>query len=483
MQLRHDIGTFTKQTVGITSQVIQSIRILQFSANELEDFLRDQAERNPLMELVSPQVETARPLNTAADASLRERTPEARTRDASSPRSVDRDPGKAGVGRSGSASGSSQTDDNGIERYLAASVSLREHLLHQAAMAFDAGTEAMIAAELIEALDPTGYLGQSVKSIARRLGTEEERVEAVLKRVQGFEPTGVGARGLAECLELQLREKNRFDPAMATLVENLPLLAKYDLKKLARLCGVSLEDLNEMAAEIRDLDPRPGLKFDTAPTPPALPDVLVHRTEGGGYKVELNSELLPRVLVNRQYHAEITAGKLNAKDKRFVADCMKNATWLARNVDQRARTVLNVATEIVAQQDEFLKHGVEHLKPLNLSDVAETVGVHVSTVCRAISNKHLMTDRGLFDMRFFFANSIGSVDGADDVSSETVRHKIAALVNAETVNSVLSDEAIVNALREDGVDIARRTVAKYRDIMNIPSSLQRRRQKKAEALV
>ncbi|APZ55224.1 RNA polymerase factor sigma-54 [Salipiger abyssi] len=472
MQLRHEVGVFTKQTVAITSQVIQSIRILQLSANELDDFLRDQAERNPLMEVVgqSSDADVAAPSTSLNAPAASAPAPE---RGASGGDGM-------GMGGTGSRAALGERDDNGIERYLAAEISLRDHLNRQAAMTFRDPAEAMIAVELIESLDQSGYLGKNVKSICRRLGTTEERVEQVLKRVQGFEPAGIAARSLAECLEIQLREKNRFDPAMACMIENLPLLAKYDLRKLAKLCGVDLEDIAEMAAEIRDLDPRPGRQFDTTPTPPALPDVIVRSAEDGGYQVELNTALLPRVLVNRQYYAEITAGKLGSKDKRFVVDCMKNATWLARNVDQRARTILNVATEIVTQQEAFLKHGVEHLKPLNLSDVAETVGVHVSTVCRAISNKFLMTDRGLYELRFFFTNSIASVDGEGDLSSETVRHKIAALVNAETAKTVLSDEAIVSELRKGGIDIARRTVAKYRDIMNIPSSLQRRRQKQAE---
>ena len=461
MQLRHETGLFTRQTTAITAQVIQSIRILQLSAAELDDFLRDQAERNPLLEVAgqSKDADVAAPTTSLSAAS-----------------------GPAG-GTGGGAipARGAAPDDNGIERYLAAEISLRDHLNAQAAMTFRDPVDRAIAGELIEALDEAGYIGRRAKTVARRLRAPVERVEAVLARVQGFEPAGIAARDLAECLALQLRDKGRYDPAMATLLENLPLLARYEMRKLARLCGVDADDIAEMAAEIRDLDPRPGLRFDTDPVPPALPDVLVRAEQGGGFHVELNSALLPRVLVNRDYHARITAGRLGPEDRRFVADCMKDANWLARNVDQRARTILAIATEIVAQQKDFLTRGVAHLRPLNLADVAEVVGVHVSTVCRAISGKYLMTERGLFELKFFFANSIAAVDGGAESSSETVRHKIAALVAAETADSVLSDEAIVAALRGDGIDIARRTVAKYRDILRIPSSLQRRRRKRAEA--
>ncbi|WP_161555902.1 RNA polymerase factor sigma-54 [Mangrovicoccus ximenensis] len=385
----------------------------------------------------------------------------------------------AAHGTGGGARGVS--DDNGIERYLAGEVSLRDALLQQAAMAFRAPADIAIATDIIDSLDEAGYLTRKTKMIARRLACTPERVEDVLAVIQGFEPAGIGARSLSECLAIQLRERNRYDPAMACLLDNLPLLAKYDLKKLAKLCGVDMEDITAMAAEIRELDPRPGRRFDTAPVPPALPDVLVRRGRDGSWRVELNSELLPRVLVNRQYYSEITAGKLGAEDKLFVVDCMRDATWLARNVDQRAQTILKVSTEIVAQQQAFLDRGVEHLRPLNLADVAEKVGVHVSTVCRAISGKYLMTDRGLFELKFFFSNSVGATEGEEESSSETVRHRIQAMVAAETAATVLSDEAIVQELRKGGIDIARRTVAKYRDILSIPSSLQRRRMKKAEA--
>lgn len=449
MQLRHETGVFTRQTTSITPQVIQSLRILQLSATELEDFLREREERNPLIEL-------------AGGGGVTRRMP---------------DPG--GSGQRGSAAAA---EPSMVESRVAATVGLHDHLMHLVKMDFRAQGEIVIAVALVEAIDENGYLDRSLAQIARRLGLEEQQVAVVLARLQVLAPAGVGARSLAECLELQLRERNRFDPAMAALLANLPMLAKYDFKGLERCCGVSLEDIREMAEEVRGLDPRPGRAFDHASTPPALPDVLVSILNNGQFRVELNAALLPKVLVNRQYHAEIGAGTLAAADRRFVVDCMREATWLARNVDHRARTVLGVATEIVARQQDFFRHGVGHLRPLNLSDVADKVGVHVSTVCRAISNKFVQTDRGLFELRFFFSNGLSAMEGRDECSSERVRHRISTLVAAEPVDNVLSDDTIAQRLRDEGIDVARRTVAKYRDMMNIPSSLNRRRQKLVQAM-
>ncbi len=451
MNVRLSIGLQGRQSIAIAPQVIQSIRLLQFGHDELQDFLAEQAERNPLI-----AVTTDRPKEAARPA-----------------------PAPTGGGRR-EAAGEGE-GERSFEDYCAAQVSLREHLHDQAGMTFRDPVERLIAVELIEAIDADGYLRRDLDEIADRLGTAEARVEAVLARVQGFDPVGVAARDLAECLALQLRERNRLDPAMAAMLTRLDLLASYDLRQLTRVCGVDMEDIGAMAREIRSLDPRPGRRFDCDPVLPALPDILVTSGPDGSHAVELNPALLPRVLINRQYYATITANRLGAQDKRFVMDCMASARWLARNLDQRARTILKVATEIVARQADFFRHGVDHMRPLSLRDVAEVVGIHESTVCRAISNKFMLTDRGLFELKYFFSNSIAATDGGDSHCSETVRHRIAALVALEEADTVLSDDAIAAELRKAGIDIARRTIAKYRDMLNIPSSLRRRRQKQVEA--
>jgi RNA polymerase sigma-54 factor len=298
----------------------------------------------------------------------------------------------------------------------------------------------------------------------------------VLAVLQGFEPVGVCARSVAECLALQLKDRDRYDPAMAALLDNLPLLAKHDMAALKRACGVDDEDLREMVAELRALTPRPGAAFGGEPAQSVVPDVHVREGLGGLWHVELNSDTLPRLLVDHRYHARVSGQSKTDQEKTFVTDCLAQANWLMKSLDQRARTILKVSSEIVRQQDAFLAFGVQHLRPLNLKTVAEAIGMHESTVSRVTSNKYMATPRGVFEMKFFFTSAIQSSEGGEAHSAESVRHKIRQLIDAEATEAeVHSDDRIVEILKEAGVDIARRTVAKYREAMRIPSSVERRR--------
>ncbi|TIM93595.1 MAG: RNA polymerase factor sigma-54, partial [Mesorhizobium sp.] len=337
----------------------------------------------------------------------------------------------------------------------------------------------LIAAELADGLDETGYLRADLAEIAARLGADAAAVAKVLAVCQAFEPAGLFARDLAECLSLQLAVRNRLDPAMKALVANLELLARRDFHALK--CGVDEEDLLDMLAEIRALDPRPGMAFSGGASDAIVADVEVRAANDGSWTVELNAETLPRVLVDHIYFAQVSPQAKNQAEKDFLAECLQNANWLTRSLDQRAKTILKVASEIVRQQDAFLVHGVRQLKPLNLRTVADAIGMHESTVSRVTANKYMLTPRGVFELRYFFTASIAASGGGDAHSSEAVRDRIKQLIDEEKPVDVLSDDAIVDMLRESGVDIARRTVAKYREGMNIPSSVQRRREKRAMA--
>jgi RNA polymerase sigma-54 factor len=312
-------------------------------------------------------------------------------------------------------------------------------------------------------------------SAAQHLAVPVAVVENVLKAIQTFDPTGVGARSLAECLALQLKERNRLDPAMQALLDNLALLAKRDVQGLLRITQVTNEDLADMIAEIKDLTPKPGLKFGSEPVQPVVPDVYVRDTKGGGFQVELNSDTLPRVLVNSRYYATVSGKDKQAKP--YLTDCLNNANWLVRSLDQRARTILKVASEIVRQQDGFFVNGVTHLRPLNLRAIAEAIGMHESTVSRVTANKFIATPRGTYELKYFFTSAIQSAEGGEAHSAEAVRHHIRDLIDNETTGAILSDDRIVEILRKTGIDIARRTVAKYREAMRIPSSVERRRLK------
>jgi RNA polymerase sigma-54 factor len=303
----------------------------------------------------------------------------------------------------------------------------------------------------------------------------------VLAILQTLDPPGVCARNLTECLAIQLRDRDRFDPAMRTLVQHLDLLAKRDLAALRRLCGVDDEDLADMIAEIRNLNPKPGLAFGSTLVQPIVPDVYVRAAPDGSWQVELNSDTLPKVLISQRYYAQVSKTTRNDKDKTYIAECLQTATWLVRALDQRAKTILKVSSEIVRQQDGFFTKGVQHLRPLNLKTVADAISMHESTVSRVTANKYMATSRGIFELKYFFTSSIAASDGGEAHSAEAVRDRIRHLIDAETAADVLSDDTIVDKLREAGIEIARRTVAKYREAMRIPSSVQRRREKQAAA--
>ncbi len=311
----------------------------------------------------------------------------------------------------------------------------------------------------------------------RLLGCEPARVEAVLARLQQFDPAGVFARSLPECLALQLRDRNRLDPAMQALLDNLPLLAARNIPALLRICRVDAEDMAEMIAEIKSLDPRPGLAFDPPLAQTVVPDILMRAQQDGGWIVELNSETLPRVLVNNSYYVRVSRATRSKAERDYLSERLQAANWMVKSLHQRATTILKVAAEIVRQQDAFFRRGVQSLRPLILRDIAEAIGMHESTISRVTSNKHMATPRGLYELKYFFTSSIPDASGGSAHSAEAVRHRIRRLIDGEPAAETLSDERIVELLQRQGVDIARRTVAKYREAMRIPSSVQRRREK------
>ncbi len=370
-------------------------------------------------------------------------------------------------------------EDYNLEAFVAQEKTLAEHLADQVGLAIVDPHQRLIAQVLVNEIDEAGYLRADMAAVAERLSASLAAVEDTLAIIQTLDPTGVGARDLAECLAIQLRERDRFDPAMATLVAHLDLVARRDNAMLRKLCGVDEEDLVDMLSELRSLNPKPGHAFSTGPLDTVIPDVFVRSGPDGAWLVELNSATLPKVLVNQSYFATASRHRRAEGDKAYLADCLQTANWLVKSLDQRARTILKVATEIVRQQDAFLAHGVQHLRPLNLKTVAEAISMHESTVSRVTSNKYMATTRGTFELKYFFTAAIAAANGGEAHSAEAVRFRIRRLIEDESPAAILSDDVIVDKLRDSGVDIARRTVAKYRESMRIPSSVQRRRDKRA----
>jgi RNA polymerase sigma-54 factor len=489
------------QSLVITPQLQQAIKLLQLSNLELESFIEGELEKNPLLDRIESDgpVEAApeadAPVVAEAEMSFSSGVGEA-AEASMDVRSDDSAPGERATGDAGEAPTSfenggtdwSQAGKGGpafdgeddLEGSLAREKTLLDHLTDQLAVAGLSGPDRAIGLVLIDSVDEGGYLRAELAEVADRLGVDLSRAASVLTVLQGFEPTGVFARSVPECLALQLAERRRLDPAMQALLDNLELLARRDLSALRRVCGVDEDDLREMIAEVRALTPRPGLAFGSEPSTTVVPDVYVREGQGGLWHVELNAETLPRLLVDHRYHARVSGGAKSDAEKTFVAECLASANWLVKSLDQRAKTILKVASEIVRQQDGFLAYGVEHLRPLNLKTVADAVGMHESTVSRVTSNKYISTPRGVFELKFFFTSAIQASDGGEAHSAESVRHKIKQLIDAERGEiDVLSDDRIVEILKEAGVDIARRTVAKYREALRIPSSVERRRLLKA----
>jgi RNA polymerase sigma-54 factor len=470
----------------MTPQLQQAIRLLQLSNLELGVFVENELERNPLLERdeAAQADEKQRRQANAADEGKNGANSELPSHGRSESGGLNGDGGDRSSGWASlrPSTHNGDGDDPNLEEFVAASRSLADHLTEQLHLMVPDPAERLIGAHLIHMVDEAGYLLGSLEDVAARLGAPYSLVAKVMAILQGFDPPGVFARDLAECLALQLKDANRYDPQIARLLDNLALLGSHNLSALRRAVGVDNDELVEMVAEIKRLNPKPGLKLGSIQIQPILPDVLVRPAQDGSWMVELNSETLPRVLVNRSYYTSVAKTARSEQDKGYLIDCLQSANWLVKSLDQRARTILRVAEEIVRQQDGFLERGVEHLKPLNLRTVADAINMHESTVSRVTSNKYMSTPRGIFELKYFFTSAISSANGGTEShSSEAVRHRIRQLIDAETPQSVLSDDKLVEYLKRDGIDIARRTVAKYREALRIPSSVQRRRAKQMAA--
>ncbi|MBO9714220.1 RNA polymerase factor sigma-54 [Sphingomonas sp.] len=506
MSLAPRLDLRQSQSLVMTPQLQQAIKLLALSNLEIEAFIAEEIEKNPLLDSsggeerdAAPEPEPdvdfddvrENPRDGPADASeLLSGGGEAAGEAAldvdfvaetfhhdSHADSIGGLDGSLGVS---GASGGGSEDGPDFDNMGDSGLSLADHLMAQAGASVD-GADLFIAAHLIDQIDEAGYLTVTLLEVATRLNVPLARVEAVLGIIHGFDPTGVGARNLAECLALQAREADRYDPCMARLIDNLDLVARGDLPRLRRICDVDDEDLADMIRELRNYDPKPGCRYGGEPMLAVTPDIFVAR-RGAGWAVEINAATLPRLLVNRAYYAEVTSGPQDKASRAWLSDMLASANWLVKALDQRQRTIIKVASEIVKQQEEFFLRGVAHLRPMTLRQVAESIGMHESTVSRVTSNKYLSCARGLFELKYFFTSAIQSADGGDAVSAEAVKSAIRSLIAAEDPKAILSDDTLVDMLKAKGFDIARRTVAKYREAMGIGSSVQRRRQKALEGV-
>jgi RNA polymerase sigma-54 factor len=473
----------SRQTLAMTPQLQQAIKLLQFSHLELAAFIQQELEKNPLLQETQsddgPVAEVeAGPIDTPVD------TAEALA--AAAPALADADERwtreHADRGGDGTASKVGQRDDvpDALDFVAERPRSLATHVLEQIDLIFSDVADRRIALKLAEGLDEAGYCRLEAPAIAQALDASLETVERIWARLCQIEPAGLFARTVAECLGAQLAERDRLDPAMKALLDHLDLVAAGELSQLRRRCGVDEEDLRDMLAELRTLDPRPGQKFDYEPIQPVAPDLFLTpakdpETGEEGWHIELNTDALPKVLVDRNYHATLMKGARAKTDRDFVAERFQSANWLVKTLEQRATTILKVAREIVRQQDGFFRKGVSALRPLVLRDIAIATELHESTVSRVTSNKYISTPRGILELKYFFTSALPARTPGVMVSSESVRSRIRHLVGGENAHQPLSDDRIVDLLKGEGIEIARRTVAKYREAMRIPSSAERRR--------
>ena len=483
------------QSLVMTPQLQQAIKLLALSNLEIETFIGEALEANPLLDLGTAEPAPAEAVE--APPEVRRTTLESSPVDqlvsegrGSEDRPLDIDPATLDrdrdTGDFGDWGGDLRTGGGeygpAIDERASAGETLAEHLEAQIGAVTSDRRLAAMARHLVGLLDEAGYLPVPLRDVADELGVPLAEAEAALALVQSLDPTGVGARGLSECIALQAIEADRHDPAMARLIENLDLVARGEFARLKRMCGVDDEDFADMLAELRGYDPKPGLRFGGGGGEAVTPDILISARADGGWDIRINQATLPRLIVNRDYYVEMRSTCTGKDERGWLSEKLADANWLIKALDQRQKTILKVASEIVKQQDGFFRHGVSHLKPLTLRTVAEAVSLHESTVSRVTSNKYLLCDRGTYELKYFFTSGVAAADGEGAVSAEAVKAAIRQLIDAEDPRAILSDDALVDLLKARGFDLARRTVAKYREAIGLGSSVQRRRQK-ALALV
>ncbi|MBF0462184.1 MAG: RNA polymerase factor sigma-54 [Magnetococcales bacterium] len=472
------------QQLVMTPQLQMAIKLLQMSSLELADYLQEELDKNPLLEREEDKPDED--MVSMGDLLAGERAVEAGTMDGAEMEPMETALSQElpvdaswsdiygdspGPYTSHASDGSAGSEAPPLENTLVRSETLSDYLLWQLGISALNSRERLIGTAIVDAIDDNGYLTADLHSVATITRSSLEEVEDALVLIQSFEPAGVGARNLAECLLLQLKNRKQAHPPYTTLLEHLEDLARRDFRKLKRVLKVTDDELQDAVELIQSLNPKPGLAFGSDQTNYISPDVYVRKLDGQ-WIVEVNTDVMPKLRVNREYDHALN-GRISVQDKRFLVENARSAQWLIKSLEQRSSTIYRVAESIVRFQKDFLEYGREYLKPLILKDVADDIGVHESTASRVTSNKYIHTPRGIFELKFFFSSSLVSQSG-ENHSSEAVKFKIRKLVDSESVNRPYSDEKLAKLLKDQGIIVARRTVAKYRDILSIPSSSRRK---------
>jgi RNA polymerase sigma-54 factor len=494
-----------QQQLVMTPALQQAISLLQLNNLELSALLAQEVEQNPLLEVSGTEEQAAEARNNLAetlaqgdmrgdigrDAPIQTAEgPQALTGevamadDAGGSLESDYESGinewsDTGDGGNFDARPESDVFDNTAERR-----GLRDHLFQQIHVDFR-GPDLAAATLLCDYLDEAGYLRADLIELAAQLQCDTQDLLLVVGRLQKLDPPGIFARNLAECLELQLAERGLLSMDMAKLLANLELLGSHDFEKLQKKLGIDRAQLNELIAHIRQCDPKPAAAFDHSPPATLIPDVLLRAVRDADtglqdWELELNPETLPRALVREKFFTRVMATARDASAKKFMQERHQAAHWLVRALQSRAETILKVSKAIVKFQNAFFEQGIHALKPLTLKEIAAEVGMHESTISRVTAGKYMATPRGIFELKYFFNASLGSSHGGSDYASESVRQRIKTLITAEKPDDILSDDRLVLMLQSEGVDIARRTVAKYREALGLAGSFHRKRMAKVK---
>ena len=533
-----NISLKQQQTHTITPQLQQAIKLLQLNNIELSEFVNEQLEENPFLETADGDMADERPLsedtpvqadeisdsadNTQLDDNFVENNSidgvgtervenpefdtigkletntgdvdeanidqhsnvdanEMFTLDAQS--NTEQWSSSTGSGTSNTSGGASDGGDlDMISSMTAAEPSLYDVLTEQISLAFSHDDDQMhIAYSLLDELEDDGYLRLNIHDFAEDNMFATPLVEKTLARMQTFEPTGIFARNLGECFALQLDEMGDLTPEWSAFLDNLGLIQQGKHKQIMKLAGIDEDQFKTMVKRLKSLDPKPAHQYSNNDTPAVIPDVFLRKMSNGDYRIELNASTLPRVIVNEKFYGTVRATQKTDDEKVYYSEQMNTANWLVKAIHQRAVTITKVATAIATRQKDFFDKGVMHLKPMTLKDIADDIEMHESTVSRVTTNKYIYSDKGMFELKYFFSAALSSGDG--DVSAEAIRHQIKDILKNETIDHIYSDEELASILQKGGIDVARRTVAKYREEVGIPSSSKRRKQLKLNAVI
>jgi RNA polymerase sigma-54 factor len=459
-----------QQSLIMTHSLQLAIKILQLSSHELNEYVAEEVEKNPLLTDSKTDLIEENPSQNEVTEEYEEDGVETLNDDQVKDSEIDWQTPERN-------SNNKSTNDHNLYEMMAVSPTLKEHAIEQIYLNIANPDKRKIALHITDLLDENGYISNELENLALTLGYSITIMEEVLALLQEISPAGVFARSLSECLSIQLREKQQLTPAFEILLDNLELLAKGEFVLLQKKCATTRENLIKMITELRTLNPKPGNTFQPELIGYIQPDVFLYQDNNNKWVVELNNDILPKVLIDRHYYALVKKQVTCKEGQKYLSEQLTTANSLVKALDQRAKTVLMVAREIAALQQDFFEKGIMFLKPLTLKAVSESLNMHESTISRVTSNKYISSPQGLFEMKYFFSSSLINRTADEECSSKTVKHLIKELINNEQPNRVLSDEKIVELLRIKGFEIARRTVAKYRESLNIPTSAKRKKEK------